>query len=356
MSENLTNKIERVSVRTGRPYEVLIGRGLLAHTEELIPLTGVKKVAVITDETVAPLYASPVEESLRAAGVSVCRCTFPGGETHKSIKTVETILEFLARENLTRTDMIIALGGGIVGDVAGFVASTFLRGIKFCQLPTTFLAAVDSSVGGKTGVNLTAGKNLAGAFYQPTVVVCDCDTFQTLSDEIFADGRAEAIKYGIIRDEKLFEQLKDGVYTEIEKIVKRCVEIKAEIVAGDELDHGQRQLLNFGHTIGHAIEKRSAFSITHGHAVAIGMALMARAADQNGVSKENCADRLCAALIKNGLPVRCPFPPEELLDTLLSDKKRSGDRLNLVVPERIGNCTLLPLHVGEVLDFIKAGF
>lgn len=348
--------MERVSIRTGKPYEVQIGHGLLSRAGELLPLEGVKKVALITDSTVGPLYAEQVEKSLYVAGVEVVRFTFPGGEEHKSLATVGEILEFLAGEGLSRSDLIVALGGGIVGDVAGFAASAFLRGIAFVQLPTTLLAAVDSSVGGKTGVNLTAGKNLAGAFYQPQLVLCDCDTFETLSSDIFADGRAEALKYGAIRDVALFDRLKTGDFSEIVAIVKRCVEWKAAIVGADEFESGERKLLNFGHTLGHAIEKESGYQITHGHAVAIGMALMAKAADVHGLSVEPCAVRLREALLANGLPVDCPFQPETLMDTLLSDKKRAGNTLTLVLPERIGHCVLHPVPVTEVLDFIRAGF
>ncbi len=348
--------MERVAIRTGKPYEVVIGHGLLPRAGELLPLRGVKKAAVITDSAVGPLYAEPVEASLRAAGVEAVRFTFPGGEEHKSLQTVGEILEFLAREGLTRSDLVVALGGGIVGDVAGFAASAFLRGIAFVQLPTTLLAAVDSSVGGKTGVNLTAGKNLAGAFYQPELVLCDCDTFETLSPEIFADGRAEAVKYGVIRDAEFFDRLKTGDFSEIVPIVKRSVEWKAAIVGADEFESGERKLLNFGHTLGHAIEKESGYRITHGHAVAIGMALMAKAADAHGLSAEPCAARVREALVANGLPVKSPFPPEALMGALLSDKKRAGDTLTLVLPERIGNCVLHPVKVDGVLDFIRAGF
>lgn len=348
--------MERVAIRAGKPYEVQIGHGLLGRAGELLPLEGVKKVALITDDRVGPLYAARVEESLRAAGIKASNFSFPGGEEHKTLTTVGAILEFLAREGLTRTDLLIALGGGIVGDVAGFAASAFLRGIAFVQLPTTLLAAVDSSVGGKTGVNLTAGKNLAGAFYQPELVLCDCDSFETLTPEIFADGRAEAVKYGVIRDAALFTRLRTGDFSDIVPIVKRCVELKAEIVAADEFESGERKLLNFGHTLGHAIERESGYEITHGHAVAIGMALMAKAAEAHGLTGEPCAEQIREALLANGLPVACPFAPEALLETLLSDKKRAGDTLTLVLPEQIGRCVLRPVPVSEVLDFIRAGF
>ena len=249
----------------------------------------------------------------------------------------------------------MALGGGVTGDMAGFAASCYLRGVPFVQLPTTFLAAVDSSVGGKTAVDLRAGKNLCGAFHQPSLVLCDTDTLSTLPAEIFADGAAEALKAGLLCDETLFAKMETGKYqAEIAPIIGRCVEIKAQLVEEDERDTGARQLLNLGHTMGHAAEKISNFSLSHGHAVAMGMAAMARAAERLGICGP-CSDRIAAALMKNGLPAICPYGAEDLVSAALSDKKRSGGKINLVLPKRIGECMLYPVEVTELARIFALG-
>lgn len=340
--------MESVQVAASRPYRVDIGRGLLdgcgGRIRALLPAD---RVALIADETVDALYGGRVAASLQTAGYRVVRYAFAPGEAHKTLETVSGILDFLAARALTRADCVAALGGGIVGDVAGFAASIYLRGVPFVQLPTTFLAAIDSSVGGKTGVNLTAGKNLAGAFWQPSYVLCDCDTFATLPPAVFADGAAEAIKYGVLADAALFQRLEQGCLTDgIEQVTRRCVSIKSELVARDEFDRGERQLLNFGHTLGHAVEKCSGYAITHGHAVAVGMVAAARLGVKLGVTEDAALpDRLCAVLTRHNLPHRTAFSADALLSALLRDKKRMGDTIAWVLPRRIGQCVLHRLPV-----------
>ena len=254
------------------------------------------------------------------------------------------------KSGITRSDALVALGGGVCGDMAGFAASCYLRGIKFIQIPTTFLAAIDSSVGGKTAVNLDCGKNLMGAFYQPSLVICDIDTFKTLPDEVFADGIAEAVKYGVIFDKALFESVsRDKSLWNLTETVKRCVEIKADIVNADERDTGIRQLLNFGHTIGHAVEKNSDYEITHGHAVSIGMVIVA------GFVDNSIADEIAGVCIKHNLPVWCRYSAEQLFAVALSDKKRTGDYITLVVPEKIGKCVLKKIPASELAGCIEKG-
>ena len=239
---------------------------------------GVSNCAVITDSNVDKLYSNILISSLEKSGYKVSKFVFDAGEQSKNANTFVDILEFLANSGLTRSDCVFALGGGVVGDIAGFAASVYLRGIKFVQIPTTLLAAVDSSVGGKTAVNLPAGKNLVGAFHQPSLVLCDLDTLDTLPESVFQDGCAEVIKYGVIYDAGLFSHLaENGLAFEREYVISRCVELKRNVVEQDEFDTGARQMLNYGHTIGHGIEAQSGFSVTHGQAVAIGMAIVSRA-------------------------------------------------------------------------------
>lgn len=346
-----------VTVNASKTYDIRIGSGILADCgEEIIKLHPKCKAALITDSTVDPLYSKKVSDSLSSVGFEVVKHVFKSGESSKNLTTYGNILEFLAENALTRTDIIIALGGGVTGDMAGFAAATYLRGIAFVQIPTTFLAMIDSSVGGKTAVNLAAGKNLVGTFYQPDLVLCDTDTLSSLPEDVFADGTAEAIKYGVIYDESLFELIaKNDIHSNLQKIITGCVEIKAKIVSKDERDNGLRQILNFGHTIGHAIEKCSGYEITHGHAVAIGMAMISRSACKAGLFSENCREAVLSALRKHNLPENCSFSTESLAEKALSDKKRRGSEITLIIPEKIGTCKLHKMDVKNLKAFIEEG-
>ena len=240
--------------------------------------------------------------------------------------------------------------------MTGFAAATFLRGIAFIQVPTTLLAAVDSSVGGKTAIDLPSGKNLAGAFYQPSLVLCDIDTLNTLPEDIFRDGCAEVIKYGILYDPDLFAYLSDsGLFFDRETVIARCVELKRDVVAEDEFDTGARMKLNLGHTIGHGVEARSDFSVSHGKAVAIGTAIVTRAAAKKGICGADAKVRILNILEAFGLPASTTFSAESLYTASLSDKKRSGGTVSLIVPKAIGNCEILPTPVSEIQSFIEAG-
>ena len=276
------DSIRTIPVRVRPPYDVRIGSGLLGRCGDyLAALLGQRRIAVLADDTVASLYLDTVTAALEDAGFAVCSHIFPSGEGRKNLSTLTELLEFLASEHLTRTDCVAALGGGVTGDMAGFAAAVYLRGIRYVQLPTTLLAAVDSSVGGKTAVDLTAGKNLAGAFCQPAAVICDTDCLKTLPPDVFADGAAEAVKTGVLSDEALFALFEDGTLTaDPGEVIARCVAYKAGVVERDEKEQGERKLLNLGHTVGHAIEKCSGYVIPHGHAVAAGLAVIARAADE----------------------------------------------------------------------------
>ena len=340
-----------IPIRTGRPYDVLAQLG--ARTAAVCPRA--QRAALVADDTVDALYGGRAAAALEAAGLAVSRFSFPHGEGSKTLATYGRLLSFLAQEELTRTDCVVALGGGVTGDLAGFAAATYLRGVDLVQAPTTLLAAVDASVGGKTAVDLPEGKNLAGAFHQPALVVCDTDAFSTLPEEALACGMAEQIKHGVIADEALFQTLSAGRPDDMAAAVARSVAIKGAIVAGDEHDNGARQLLNLGHTAGHAVELLSGLAVPHGQAVAIGMALVARASAAYGWCAPDVPERIEAALVQNGLPVRCPFGAEALARAVLHDKKRRGGTVTLVIPEAVGRCALRPVPVESLAPFLAAG-
>lgn len=335
-----------VEVNASKHYKIHIERGILdsvgALAAELLPG---KTAALITDETVNALYGDRADASLRDAGFTVYRLVLPAGEETKCLAQLGTVLEFLAENRLTRSDAVFALGGGVIGDLAGFASAVYLRGIRYVQIPTTLLAAVDSSVGGKTAIDMQAGKNLAGAFHQPEAVFCDPDVLETLSEEIFSDGCAEVIKYAVLDGEPLYSLLKDREQADWTEIIKECVSIKRNMVEEDEFDTGVRMFLNLGHTVGHAIEKNSRFEITHGKAVAMGMVIASKVSEKLGLCTSDLTDRIVSLLQAYGLPTLSPYPPQQLLDGMLSDKKRAGDTLRLILPEKMGKCIIYKTDV-----------
>lgn len=338
-----------VPVPASRHYEVKIGRGLLQTLGAEAARISSGQVLVVSDSNVAPRYLDAAVASLREAQLRVCTLVLPAGETSKNLEHYSRLLLTLAREGFTRADAVVALGGGVVGDLAGFAASTYLRGIAVIQVPTTLLSMVDSSVGGKTAIDLPMGKNLVGTFHQPALVLCDIATLDTLPEAVFLDGCAEVIKTAILFDRPLFDHLKaHGPAFDRELVISRCVKWKRDTVCADEFDTGERQKLNLGHTVGHAIEACSGFSLSHGRAVSIGTAIVSRALCPE-------AEEICALLRAFGLPVHTEFSPEELATRALSDKKRAGDCLTLVVPQAIGTCVLKKIPVGTLAELIKAG-
>ena len=346
-----------VIVNTSKSYEIKIGSGLLKSIgQEAVALGKATKVCIVSDSNVFPLYGQSVTDSLIQAGLEVSNFVFQAGEKMKNGDTFLSLLNTLADIQLTRTDLIVALGGGVVGDLAGFAAACYLRGIRFIQVPTTLLAAVDSSVGGKTAIDLTAGKNLAGAFWQPSLVLCDTDTLRTLPWEIFRDGCAEVIKYAILYDPSLFDELMaQGLDFDREAVITRCVEWKRDVVMEDEYDTGSRMKLNLGHTFGHGVEAKSNFTISHGQGVSIGMAIAARAAVKHHLCSELCCQKILEILERFRLPVETTISADELFSCTLSDKKRSGGTIRLIIPREIGNCEILPTPVSELKSFIEAG-
>ncbi len=349
--------MKTVKVTTSSEYDVVISKGLLNETGAYAKrLSNAETALIVTDDRVEPIYAVRVEKSLSDAGIRVFKYVFPNGEKSKNSKTLIEILEFAAENHLTRSDIFIALGGGVVGDLTGLAASLYLRGVGFLALPTTLLAAVDSSVGGKTAIDLAAGKNLAGTFYQPLAVLCDYSALDTLPSDVFGDGCAEVIKYGVLSDKRLFDHLqKHGRDFDTEYVITRSVEIKRDFVAADEFDKGVRQFLNLGHTVGHAVERLSGYTVPHGSAVAIGTATVARAAAKNGICTQQTAEEIVNLLKKFGLPTECEYSADELFGIMLSDKKRSGDFINFIIPKQIGACVSQKMGLEQVRKFTEDG-
>lgn len=349
--------MNRVSVTASRNYNVLIGSNLLQNLGHYAKtVSNAQNVCIVSDSNVWPIYGSTAAESLLMTGFHVVHFVVPAGEASKNLQTYGELLNFLAENHISRSDLIIALGGGVIGDLAGFAAATYLRGIAYIQVPTTLLAAVDSSVGGKTAIDLPSGKNLSGAFYQPWLVLCDTDCLNTLPDEIFRDGCAEVIKYGILYEPNLFQHLAEaGINFDREWVITRCVELKRNVVAEDEFDTGARTRLNLGHTLGHAVETLSNFEVSHGRAVSIGIAIITAAGCEAGMCSPDTKDQIRAILMRFGLPTDCEFSTEALCNAALSDKKRSNNTIKLIIPREIGNCTIEPLPVEALQSFIKAG-
>ena len=348
--------MKTVSVEASRSYEVLIGRGLLDEAGERIRAVSKAETAVIVaGDLVRPLYAGRVQATLERAGFRVLVYEIPHGEQYKTLETYGKLLNDLCDNHITRSDVLVALGGGVTGDLTGFAAATYQRGCGFVQIPTTLLAMVDSSVGGKTAVDLPGGKNQAGAFYQPLLVLCDPDTLSTLPEEQYRSGCAEVIKYGMLGDEDFFASLVLPVKEQAETVIARCVSMKRDIVHEDEFDTGLRRLLNLGHSFGHAVEKCSDYTILHGEAVAIGMAGITRAAVARGLCEASALDALLEMLRAYGLPTGCEYSAEELAAAMRNDKKMTGSTMHLVVPETVGRCRVLPVPVSELMEWLRQG-
>lgn len=346
-----------LTVQTAKPYSVFIEYGLLARTGEhcLSLFPAGTRVMVISDSNVFPLYGETVMDSLRRTGYEVHSCVFPAGEQSKLLSTVETFYRALGENGFTRSDFIVALGGGVTGDMAGFAAATFLRGIDFVQIPTTLLAQVDSSVGGKTGVDLPFGKNLVGAFHQPRLVLIDPNTLSTLSPHFFADGMGEVIKYGCIRRPALFKYLmEEDAREHLDVVINECVDCKRRIVEADALDKGERMILNFGHTLGHALEKLHGFSgLSHGEAVGIGMVLISKAAERAGLTAPGTSEKIVTLLERYNLPTKTDWSMEQIAEATALDKKSAGKNLRLILLHEIGDAYIYTLSREELGNFLK---
>lgn len=349
----------KLDIETARPYSVYIESGLLDRVGELAQKTRKPRsqAMLISDSNVFPLYGERVSASLERAGFAVSTFVFPAGEPSKQISRVCQMYQALAEKKFTRTDFIVTLGGGVTGDMGGFAAATYLRGIPFIQVPTTLLSQVDASVGGKTGVDLPFGKNLVGAFHQPEVVLTDPDTLKTLPEHFFRDGMGEVVKYGCISDQPLFQALEAGTAVEnLEDLLARCVASKKSFVEEDTRDTGRRMILNFGHTFGHALEKLHNFEgLSHGEAVGIGMVLASRVGEELSVTPKGTAERILTVLGQYGLPTSSQFSWEEIVDATALDKKSDGSSLRLILLKEIGDAVIHPVTREDLKRLWKGG-
>lgn len=344
--------MKRITLSTTKTYDVIIQPGALSRIGSLLKEKySSGKVCVIADSTAGSLYAKEVMHSLAEEGFTPCQILFPAGEHSKNLTTYANIVEAMASENLTRSDVVLALGGGVVSDLAGFAAGTYMRGIDLVQVPTTLLSAMDAAVGGKSAVNLLNGKNLAGVFWHPSLVICDTETFKNLPESQIQDALAEAVKSAVVSDSTLIPKILER---DLEYILERCLSIKKSLVEVDEKDTSIRQLLGFGHTIGHGIEKLSAYSISHGKAVAKGMVAEARAAYMMGYTQTDISGELISILNKIGIDTNLACSAEDLYHFALMDKKIQNGFITMVIPESIGKCTLKKISLSELERFIEA--
>jgi len=341
-----------IRVKASGEYDILITEGAIfsvgTYIKKVIPLC---KIAIVTDDTVDKLYSQMVFDSLVTNGYQVVKYVFPHGEQSKNIDTYGDILNFLTENDLTRTDCIVALGGGVVGDMAGFAAATYLRGIKYVQIPTTLLAQIDSSVGGKTAIDLKKGKNLVGAFCQPQLVVCDITTLYTLPANVFDEGMGEAAKYALL-DEKIYDLLKSDV-RDLKKLIYLCVDYKRKVVENDEFEKGERKLLNLGHTVAHGIERLSEYKIPHGKAVAMGLYAILKASLKNKFIDKKTYEEMLEVISKIAPEHDCPFSIEQIANASLNDKKRSGDNITLVTVHGVGDCRLTTVKIQDLTEFLS---
>lgn len=340
-----------------KSYDIFIERGVFEEAGKYISkVYKKKKIVVVTDTNVDKLYGEQLLKTLKMSGYTPVKVVFEAGEENKNFETLTEVYEKIIDSEIKRGDLLIAFGGGVVGDLAGFAASTIYRGIDFIQIPTTLLAQVDSSVGGKVAVDTRRGKNLVGSFYQPKMVIIDPDLLKTLDEREIRSGMAEVIKYGAIYDNEFFEYLlgKEGLkdsMVDIEKIIKKCCEIKAKIVEIDELDMGLRMILNFGHTLGHAIEKYYDYTkYTHGEAISIGMYEITRLGEKLGITNAGESKKIKEILTKYGLPIEDRVEIKDLIEIMKTDKKNISGILNFIFLSEIGKVDIKKVAEEEIAD------
>lgn len=353
----------RIHVRASRQYDVVIGSGLLGRCGSLVKeaVPKASKLLIVSETNVAPIYLDKVKASLEEAGFTVSELIFEAGEQSKNINTISQMWGVMAKAGFTRTDAVVALGGGVTGDMAGFAAATFLRGIEVVQIPTSLLAQVDASVGGKTGIDLPEGKNQVGAFHQPSMVIEDTDCLKTLSAAKFTEGLGEVIKYAFIMDKDLYHKLEGysnktglaGDTATLTDIVRACVADKVDVIENDEFDTGRRQILNFGHTVGHVIERDSNFTLDHGVCVAKGMGIMIRACFASGLMSEDAYNRMISLIEAYGLPSDDEITPEAAVSGAMNDKKKRGNTISLILVNRIGEAEIVPHTPESFLELLS---
>ena len=348
--------MNRIHINVSKQYDVVIGRGLINDVEPLIrPICDSNRIAIITDDIVNDLYGDSVFQELVDKKYDVCKFVFPNGEKSKNINTLSDILEYLAKNEFKRNDTIIALGGGVVGDIAGLSAALYVRGIKFIQIPTTLLAMVDASIGGKTAIDLKAGKNLAGVFWQPSLVICDIDIIEKLPLGIFTEGMGEVMKCDVIGNYGICEKVqKESVFENLENVITNCITLKKHIVEEDEFETiGIRKLLNVGHTIAHGIEKMSNYSIPHGFAVGTGLVWETGIAYQKGICNLNTFETIKETIQKAGLFVDCSYKLTDFVDAMKKDKKNTDNRISFMLPSEFGKCKEYRLTEIELIELLE---
>lgn len=350
--------MKSIHVSASTQYDILIEKGIIEQAGKYIrKISKAERAVIVTDSNVAPIYGQMVCDSLKSSGFDADIFVFEAGESSKRLATIEKMYSKFAQRHITRADIVVALGGGVTGDMAGFAAATWLRGIDFVQIPTSLLAQIDSSVGGKTGVDLNEGKNLVGAFWQPKLVLIDPNTLNTLPKRFFSDGMAEAIKYGCIKSAELFNMLEENDISDVlEDMIFRCVDIKRMVVENDEKESGERMLLNFGHTMGHAIEKFYNYTgISHGEAVGIGMIMMIKSGEAEEITDKSVLPRVQKLLEKFSLPTSTEADTDTLCKFAGADKKCSGSGINVVLIDKIGSSMVKNLDFSEFNSFVKGG-
>lgn len=354
----------KTTVKASRTYDVLTGSGLLGSSGKIMrdAVPDAQKVLIVSETNVAPLYLDTVKKSASENGFEVYEFIFEAGEKSKNITSIAGMWGVMAKAGFTRTDLLVALGGGVTGDMGGFAASTFLRGINVIQIPTSLLSMVDASVGGKTGIDLPEGKNQVGAFWQPSVVIEDMDCLKSLPDEVFTEGMAEVIKYAFIMDRELYKLLTDNMSCGVairddalllEKIVGMCVADKADVIMSDEFDNGRRQILNYGHTVGHVIERNSNFGKPHGICVAKGMGIIIDACVRAGTLSSENAAKMKELITAYGLPVSDGITAKEAVAGAMNDKKKRGSNLSIILVNEIGNAEIKKMTSDEFLAFLE---
>lgn len=349
--------MKKIDVHSSKDYSIYIESGLWKKSEftKLIKeASKAEKTMIVTDDIVLNLYGNDVREILSNEGLHVSMFVIQNGEGSKNLKSYSELMESLCVNKFTRSDMIIALGGGVVGDLAGFAAATYQRGIDYIQIPTTLLACVDSSVGGKTAVDLEHGKNQVGAFKQPNLVLIDPLFLKSLPKEQVSAGAAEVIKYAMIEDEKFFESIKNTpIEEQYEDVIAKCVDMKRRYVEKDEFDTGIRMMLNFGHTVGHAIEAASGYTILHGEAVAMGMDVVTKACENKNICEEGTYKKLNDLLGQYNLKKPISYGIDELFEHMKTDKKNAGKITRLIVPTKVGHCEIREIDTKDLKDFLS---
>lgn len=349
--------MQSIHIAASTEYDVIIGSGVLNLLGSKITELGkIQKVMLVSDDTVFGLYGDKISSIIKNEGFDLSCYVFAHGEKSKNLTTYGELLEKMSEFHMTRSDIVVALGGGVVGDLSGFAAATYQRGIRFVQIPTTLLAAVDASVGGKTAVDLNSGKNQVGCFHQPSLVLCDIDTLKTLPIEEYKCGCAEVIKYAMIGSKDFYDELlSKPIVEQYEHVISVCVDMKRQYVLDDEFDNGSRMMLNFGHTFGHAVEQCSGYSVLHGLAVSIGMVIITKSAEKRNICKEGTCEKLLQLLNKYDMPTQTQFTSSELVKPAMIDKKASGKKVNLIVPKEVGECVIMKVDSFELESWIIDG-